>query len=99
MTKTITVIPGDGIGPEVTDATLEILKAAGADLEYDMQLAGLIALKEVRNPLPQATLDSSEKNRIILKGPLTTPSGAGFRTFARCAPSCLAAGTRISTSF
>jgi len=47
MTKTITVIPGDGIGPEVTDATLEVLRAAGADLEYDMQLGGITALEQV----------------------------------------------------
>jgi isocitrate dehydrogenase (NAD+) len=80
MARTITVVPGDGIGPEVTDATLEVLKAAGADLEYDVQLAGLTALKELRNPLPQATLDSAEANRILLKGPLTTPSGTGFRS-------------------
>ncbi len=80
MAQTITVIPGDGIGPEVTEATLDVLKAAGAELEYDMQLAGLIALKEVRNPLPQATLDSAETNRLLLKGPLTTPSGSGFRS-------------------
>jgi len=80
MSKTITVIPGDGIGPEVTDATLEVLQAAGADLEYDVQLAGLIALKELRNPLPQATLDSAEEHRVLLKGPLTTPSGSGFRS-------------------
>lgn len=80
MSQTITVIPGDGIGPEVTDATLEVLRAAGADLDYDMQLAGLIALKELRNPLPKPTMDSAEENRIILKGPLTTPSGSGFRS-------------------
>jgi isocitrate dehydrogenase (NAD+) len=80
MTHTITVIPGDGIGPEVTDATLEILRAAGADLEYDMQLAGVTALEKVRHPLPQETLDSAERNRILLKGPLTTPSGQGFRS-------------------
>ena len=80
MPRTITVIPGDGIGPEVTDSTLTVLRAAGADLEYDTQLAGLIALKEVRNPLPKATLDSAERNRVILKGPLTTPSGSGFRS-------------------
>ena len=80
MSRTITVVPGDGIGPEVTDATLEVLKAAGADLEYDMQLAGLTALKELRNPLPQSTLDSAKENRILLKGPLTTPSGTGFRS-------------------
>jgi isocitrate dehydrogenase (NAD+) len=80
MARTITVIPGDGIGPEVTDATLTVLKAAGADLEYDTQLAGLTALKEARNPLPKATLDSAERTRVILKGPLTTPSGSGFRS-------------------
>ncbi|MDH3270617.1 MAG: isocitrate/isopropylmalate family dehydrogenase [Gemmatimonadota bacterium] len=80
MAQTITVIPGDGIGPEVTDATLDVLNAAGAELEYDMQLAGLIALQELRNPLPQATMASAEKNRILLKGPLTTPSGSGFRS-------------------
>jgi isocitrate dehydrogenase (NAD+) len=80
MAQTITVIPGDGIGPEVTDATLEVLGAAGAQLEYDMQLAGLTALQKLRNPLPQATLDSAEKHRVLLKGPLTTPSGSGFRS-------------------
>jgi isocitrate dehydrogenase (NAD+) len=78
--RTITVIPGDGIGPEVTDAVLTVLGEAGADLEYDTQLAGLTALKESRNPLPKATLDSLERNRIALKGPLTTPSGSGFRS-------------------
>jgi len=62
------------------DATLTVLGAAGADLEYDTQLAGLVALKEARNPLPKATLDSAERNRVILKGPLTTPSGSGFRS-------------------
>ena len=80
MSQTITVIPGDGIGPEVTRAVLAVLKAADADLEYDEQIAGLVALKEVRDPLPKATLDSAEQNGVILKGPLTTPSGSGFRS-------------------
>jgi len=80
MTRTITVIPGDGIGPEVTEATLAVLRAAGAPLEYDMQLAGLTALDEVKNPLPESTLESVERNRVLLKGPLTTPSGSGFRS-------------------
>jgi isocitrate dehydrogenase (NAD+) len=80
MARTITVVPGDGIGPEVTDATLEVLRAAGADLEYDMQLAGVTALQEVRDPLPQATMDSVMATRVLLKGPLTTPSGSGFRS-------------------
>jgi isocitrate dehydrogenase (NAD+) len=80
MARTITVVPGDGIGPEVTDATLEVLRAAGADLEYDMQLAGVTALQEVRDPLPQATMDSVKATRVLLKGPLATPSGSGFRS-------------------
>jgi isocitrate dehydrogenase (NAD+) len=80
MTQTITVIPGDGIGPEVTDATLSILKAAGADLEYDEQLAGVAGLERVRDPLPSATLESIRRNKVCLKGPLTTPVGTGFRS-------------------
>ena len=80
MTQTVTVIPGDGIGPEVTDATLEILRRAGADLQYDMQLAGIAALDAVHTPLPDATLDSMRQTGLALKGPLTTPSGSGFRS-------------------
>ena len=80
MAQTLTVIPGDGIGPEVTAATLEVLEAAGADLEYDEQLAGVAALEAVKNPLPEATVESAERNRILLKGPLETPSGKGFRS-------------------
>ena len=80
MSTTITVIPGDGIGPEVTTATLEILDAAGAGLEYDHQLGGVTALQQVGSPLPDATLDSIRRTRIALKGPLTTPSGSGFRS-------------------
>jgi isocitrate dehydrogenase (NAD+) len=80
MAREVTLIPGDGIGPEVTDATLMVLQGANADLEYDTQLAGLEALKQLRNPLPKPTLDSAERTRLILKGPLTTPSGSGFRS-------------------
>ena len=80
MTKTVTVIPGDGIGPEVTDATLEILNSAGADLGYDMQLAGIAALDAVHTPLPDATLDSIRQTGLALKGPPITPSGSGFHS-------------------
>jgi isocitrate dehydrogenase (NAD+) len=80
MATEVTLIPGDGIGPEVTEATLMVLRAANAELEYDTQLAGLEALKQLRNPLPKTTLDSAERTRLILKGPLTTPSGSGFRS-------------------
>jgi isocitrate dehydrogenase (NAD+) len=80
MTQTITVIPGDGIGPEITEATLGLLDAAGADLEYDRQIGGLAAVEAVRDPLPSETIESIRRNAICLKGPLTTPSGAGFRS-------------------
>jgi isocitrate dehydrogenase (NAD+) len=80
MGQTITVIPGDGIGPEVTTATLEILDASGADLEYDEQVAGVAGLELLKNPLPDTTLESIRRNRVCLKGPLTTPMGTGFRS-------------------
>ncbi|GMR14277.1 MAG: isocitrate/isopropylmalate family dehydrogenase [Gemmatimonadota bacterium] len=80
MAKTITLIPGDGIGPEVTQATVEVIGAAGADLEYDRQLAGLAALDEVRTPLPSETVDSIRRTGLALKGPLTTQLGSGFRS-------------------
>jgi isocitrate dehydrogenase (NAD+) len=80
MSTTITLIPGDGIGPSVMEATLDILREAGADLEYDRQLAGMAAVHEVANPLPPETMDSAERTGLILKGPLTTPVGSGFRS-------------------
>ncbi|MEX2295310.1 MAG: isocitrate/isopropylmalate family dehydrogenase, partial [Gemmatimonadota bacterium] len=80
MPKTITVIPGDGIGPEVMNATLQLLREAGADLDFEVQLAGIAALEAVQDPLPAATLDSIRRNGVALKGPLTTPLGSGFRS-------------------
>ena len=79
MTKqTVTIIPGDGIGPEITEATLRVLEAVGADLEYDQQLAGLTAIEAGDELIPEATLDSIRKTGVALKGPLTTPIGKGF---------------------
>ena len=80
MAETVTLIPGDGIGPEITAAVVRILEKAGAELTWDEQIAGETALKQVGDPLPKATLESIRKNRIALKGPLTTPSGTGFRS-------------------
>jgi isocitrate dehydrogenase (NAD+) len=80
MAETVTLIPGDGIGPEITEAVVRIMEAAGAELAWDEQIAGETALKQVGDPLPKATLDSIRTNRIALKGPLTTPSGTGFRS-------------------
>ncbi len=80
MTKTITVIPGDGIGPEVTTSTLEILRAAGAKLEFEEQVAGMAGLERFKDPLPTETLESIRRNGVCLKGPLATPVGSGFRS-------------------
>ena len=78
--KTVTLIRGDGIGTEISAATLRALKAAGAEVELDEQIAGMTALEKVKDPLPQATLDSLEKTRVCLKGPLATPKGEGYRS-------------------
>jgi isocitrate dehydrogenase (NAD+) len=78
MTQTITVIRGDGIGPEIMDAALQVLDALDAGLVYEDADAGLVALEKHGELLPQATLDSIRRNRIALKSPLTTPVGEGF---------------------
>jgi len=76
--QTITVIKGDGIGPSIIDAALEILEAAGCDFDYKFVEAGLAALEHTGELLPQSTLDAIVENKITLKGPLTTPVGEGF---------------------
>jgi len=80
MSKTITVVPGDGIGPEVTRSVLKVLDEVGCDFEYDMQLGGIAALEATGSPLPDATLASFQRTGVALKGPLTTPVGEGFRS-------------------
>ena len=76
----VTLIPGDGIGPEIVDATLVALDALGAPFEWDRQIAGLGGIKTAADPLPAATLDSIRRTRLALKGPLETPSGGGYRS-------------------
>ncbi len=76
----VTLIPGDGIGPSITSATVRILEAAGADIEWDPQLAGMAAVARYNDPIPEATLDSIKRTRLALKGPLETPVGKGFRS-------------------
>lgn len=78
MTQTITVIRGDGIGPEIMDATLHVLDAMNVGLSYEFADAGLVALEKHGELLPASTMDSIRKNRIALKSPLTTPVGEGF---------------------
>jgi len=78
MTHTITLVPGDGIGPEVTEAVLRILTAAGVSIEWDRHLAGVLAVERTGHPLPPELLASIRRTRVALKGPVTTPIGAGF---------------------
>jgi isocitrate dehydrogenase (NAD+) len=76
--QSITVIKGDGIGPDIIDSALQILSKVGCDFHYDFADAGLIALENHGELLPQKTLDLIAKNKVTLKGPLTTPVGEGF---------------------
>jgi isocitrate dehydrogenase (NAD+) len=80
MALNVTLIPGDGIGPSITDATVRLLAAAGADITWDRQLAGMAAVKAYNDPIPEATLDSIRRTKLALKGPLETPVGKGFRS-------------------
>lgn len=76
--RKITVIPGDGIGPSIIESAIQILTHAGCDFDYEYADAGLVALEKHGELLPQATLDLIKKNKVSLKGPLTTPVGGGF---------------------
>ncbi|EAQ32150.1 MULTISPECIES: isocitrate dehydrogenase [Idiomarina] len=78
MSRKITVIPGDGIGPDIVKSALAILEKAGCEFDYEFVDAGLTALEKTGELLPQATLDAIAKNGVTLKGPLTTPVGEGF---------------------
>jgi isocitrate dehydrogenase (NAD+) len=78
MQHVITLIPGDGIGPEVTEPTLKIIKAADVKVKWETHLAGAEALKKHGTTIPQQLMNSFEKNKIALKGPVTTPVGEGF---------------------
>ncbi len=80
MTYTVTLIPGDGIGPEVTEAARRVLEATGVPFQWDERLAGVVALEAEGELLPAATLDSIRTNRLGLKGPMSTPIGKGFRS-------------------
>src|SRR5580704_3976353 len=77
---TVTLIEGDGIGPEITAATLRALDAAGGRVTWQRADAGAAAVAKHGDPLPKPTLDSIAQNRVALKGPLATPSGGGYRS-------------------
>jgi len=76
----ITLIPGDGIGPEVAFAVKEIIDSTGIKINWDIQEAGDKALNSCGSPLPDAVIQSVLKNKVALKGPVTTPIGTGFRS-------------------
>ena len=77
---TVTLIPGDGIGPEVTDATRRVVDELGAGIQWDVQAAGAGVVDRFGTPLPEHVLESIRSNRVALKGPVTTPVGGGFRS-------------------
>ena len=76
----VTLIKGDGIGPEISDSVVKIIEAAGADIAWDIQTAGAEVAEAEGTPLPQRVIDSIKKNKVALKAPITTPIGKGFRS-------------------
>ncbi len=77
---TVTLIPGDGIGPEISDAMVKVVNATGVDIEWETADAGAHLMDEYGTPLPDYVIDSVKKNKIAIKGPITTPVGTGFRS-------------------
>ena len=80
MPTPVTLISGDGIGPSISSATVRLLEAAGADIAWDAQYAGMAGVTRYGDPIPDETLDSIKRTRVALKGPLETPAGEGFRS-------------------
>ena len=80
MTHRVTLIPGDGTGPELTEATRRVLEATGVPFEWEVQEAGVDVMEKAGTPLPEATLESVRRNGVAIKGPITTPIGTGFRS-------------------
>ena len=80
MATQVTLISGDGIGPSISSATVRVLEAAGADITWDAQYAGMAGVSRYGDPIPDQTLDSIKRTHVALKGPLETPVGEGFRS-------------------
>jgi len=76
----VTLIPGDGVGPEICDASVRVLEATGVEFDWDVQQAGENVMSKYGTPLPEHVLESIRRNRVALKGPITTPVGTGFRS-------------------
>jgi len=80
MPHSITLIPGDGTGPEITEATVRVLEATGVEFDWDVREAGIGAAEQYGSVLPDEVLDSIRRNKVAIKGPITTPRGGGFRS-------------------
>jgi isocitrate dehydrogenase (NAD+) len=80
LTHSVTLIPGDGVGPEICDATVRVLEATGVEFDWDVHQAGEASIAEFGTPLPDHVLESIRKTKVALKGPITTPIGSGFRS-------------------
>ncbi len=80
MAHKITLIPGDGTGPELTEATRRVIEAAGVDIQWEVKDAGIDVMDKFGTPLPEEVLESIRRNKVALKGPITTPIGKGFRS-------------------
>ena len=78
--RTVTLIPGDGIGPEISQSVVKIFEAAKVPIKFEIVEAGAKVMDQEKTPLPQVVLDSIQKNKVALKGPITTPIGSGFRS-------------------
>src|SRR5438046_6760396 len=76
----VTLVPGDGVGPEICDASVRVLEATGVGFDWDVHQAGENVIKEFGTPLPENVLASIRKNKVALKGPISTPVGSGFRS-------------------
>ena len=77
---TITLIPGDGIGPSIAEAAQRVIEATGVEIRWELAPAGIAAIETFKDPIPESTIRSIQKNKVALKGPLTTLSGKGFRS-------------------
>ncbi len=96
MAHRVTFIPGDGVGPELSEATRRVLEGTGVEFDWDVQEAGADVIERYGTPLPEPVLESIRANGVAIKGPLTTPIGTGFRSVnvalrkgsSTCSPAC-----------
>src|SRR6185295_2724343 len=80
MAHRVTLIPGDGVGPELSEATRRVLEGTGVSFDWDVQDAGADVMERYGTPLPEHVLESIRQNKVAIKGPITTPVGGGFRS-------------------